>query len=56
MRYATGVRISQLLSINICDIDRESEMVKVMGKGGRIKTGGTRGRGQNNPKGNSIKK
>ena len=35
MMYATGVRISELLSINICDIDRESEMVKVMGKGGK---------------------
>ena len=35
MLYATGLRLSELLSINICDIDRKSEMVKVMGKGGK---------------------
>ena len=35
MLYATGIRLSELLSINICDIDRKSELVKVMGKGGK---------------------
>ncbi len=35
MLYATGLRLSELLSINICDIDRKSELVKVMGKGGK---------------------
>jgi len=35
MLYATGLRLSELLSINICDIDRKNESVKVMGKGGK---------------------
>ena len=35
MLYATGLRLSELLSINICDIDRKSELVKVLGKGGK---------------------
>ena len=35
MLYATGLRLSELLSINICDIDKKSELVKVMGKGGK---------------------
>ena len=35
MLYATGLRLSELLSINIYDIDRKNEMVKVMGKGGK---------------------
>ena len=35
MLYATGFRLSELLSINICDIDRKSKLVKVMGKGGK---------------------
>ena len=35
MLYATGLRLSELLSINICDIDRKSKLVKVMGKGGK---------------------
>jgi site-specific recombinase XerD len=35
MLYATGLRLSELLSTNICDIDRKSELVKVMGKGGK---------------------
>jgi len=35
MLYATGLRLSELLSINICDIDRKSELVKVMGKGSK---------------------
>ena len=33
--YSTGLRLSELLSINICDIDRKNEIVKVMGKGGK---------------------
>jgi len=33
--YSTGLRLSELISINICDIDSEKEMVKVMGKGGK---------------------
>ena len=35
MLYATGLRLSELLSINICDIDNKSKLVKVMGKGGK---------------------
>ena len=35
MLYATGLRLNELLSINICDIDRKSKLVKVMGKGGK---------------------
>ena len=35
MLYATGLRLSELLNINICDIDRKSGLVKVMGKGGK---------------------
>ncbi len=35
MLYATGFRLSELLSINICDIDNKSKLVKVMGKGGK---------------------
>ena len=33
--YATGFRLSEILSINICDIDLNNEMVKVMGKGNK---------------------
>ena len=33
MLYATGLRLSEILSINICDIDINNEMVKVVGKG-----------------------
>ena len=33
--YATGLRLSELLSLNICDVDKNTEMVKVMGKGGK---------------------
>ena len=33
--YATGLRLSELLSLNICDVDENTEMVKVMGKGGK---------------------
>ena len=35
MLYATGLRLSEILSINICDIDINNQMVKVMGKGGK---------------------
>ena len=35
MLYATGLRLSELLSINIRDIDNKSKLVKVMGKGGK---------------------
>jgi len=33
--YSTGLRLSELLNINICDINRNNENVKVMGKGGK---------------------
>ena len=33
--YATGLRLAELLSLNICDVDKSTEMVKVMGKGGK---------------------
>ena len=33
--YATGLRLAELLSLNICDVDKNTEMVKVMGKGGK---------------------
>lgn len=33
--YATGLRLTELLSLNICDVDKSTEMVKVMGKGGK---------------------
>ena len=35
MLYATGLRLNEILSVNICDIDINNEMVKVMGKGGK---------------------
>lgn len=35
MLYATGLRLSEILSINISDIDINNQMVKVMGKGGK---------------------
>ena len=35
--YATGVRVSELCGINIEDIDFEDEMIKVRGKGGKIR-------------------
>ena len=30
--YATGLRLAELLSLNICDVDKNTEMIKVMGK------------------------
>jgi integrase/recombinase XerC len=33
--YSTGVRISELVSLKIEDIDRTAKMVKVLGKGGK---------------------
>ena len=33
--YSTGFRLSEVLGLNICDIDSANEMVKVMGKGGK---------------------
>ena len=33
--YSTGLRLSELISINICDIDKEKESVKVLGKGNK---------------------
>jgi len=35
--YATGVRVSELCSINIEDIDCEDHTIKVRGKGGKIR-------------------
>lgn len=35
--YASGVRVSELCGINIEDIDFEDEMIKVRGKGGKIR-------------------
>jgi len=35
--YATGVRVSELCTINIEDIDFEDETIKVHGKGGKIR-------------------
>jgi site-specific recombinase XerD len=36
--YATGVRVSELCSINIEDIDFEDHIIKIRGKGGKIRT------------------
>ncbi|WP_048150780.1 site-specific tyrosine recombinase/integron integrase [Methanolacinia paynteri] len=36
--YATGVRVSELCSINIEDIDFEDRVIRVKGKGGKIRT------------------
>ena len=36
--YATGVRVSELCSIKIEDIDFEDHIIKVKGKGGKIRT------------------
>ena len=36
--YATGVRVSELCSINIEDIDFEDRIIRVKGKGGKIRT------------------
>ena len=33
--YSTGLRLTELLNINISDIDRDDKSVKVMGKGGK---------------------
>jgi len=33
--YATGLRLNELLSLNICDVDEHEAMVKVMGKGSK---------------------
>jgi tyrosine recombinase XerC len=33
--YSTGIRVSELVAMNLSDIDREAGMVKVMGKGGK---------------------
>lgn len=35
--YATGVRVSELCSINVEDIDIDDQMIKVRGKGGKIR-------------------
>jgi site-specific recombinase XerD len=37
--YATGVRVSELSSVNIEDIDFEGHIIKIHGKGGKIRTG-----------------
>jgi site-specific recombinase XerD len=36
--YATGVRVSELCSMNIEDIDFEDHTIKIQGKGGKIRT------------------
>ena len=33
--YSTGLRLSELISINICDIDEKKQSVKVLGKGNK---------------------
>ena len=33
--YSTGLRLSELLGINICDIDEKKQSVKVLGKGSK---------------------
>ena len=33
--YSTGLRLSELLAINICDIDEKKQSVKVLGKGSK---------------------
>ena len=33
--YSTGLRLSELLGINICDIDEKKQSVKVLGKGNK---------------------
>ena len=33
--YSTGLRLSELLGINICDVDEEKQSVKVSGKGNK---------------------
>ncbi|PKL60906.1 MAG: integrase, partial [Methanomicrobiales archaeon HGW-Methanomicrobiales-4] len=35
--YATGVRVSELCSINVEDIDIDDQMIRVKGKGGKIR-------------------
>jgi len=35
MLYATGLRLSEILSINISDIDINNQMIKIMGKRGK---------------------
>ncbi|MDD1728620.1 MAG: tyrosine-type recombinase/integrase, partial [Methanospirillum sp.] len=35
--YATGVRVSELCSINVEDIDSDDRMIRVKGKGGKIR-------------------
>lgn len=35
--YATGVRVSELCSINVEDIDLDDQMIRVKGKGGKIR-------------------
>jgi len=35
--YATGVRVSELCSINVEDIDIDDQMIRVRGKGGKIR-------------------
>jgi integrase/recombinase XerC len=36
--YATGVRVSELCSMNIEDIDFEEQTIRIKGKGGKIRT------------------
>ena len=35
--YATGVRVSELCSMNVEDIDTDDQMIRVRGKGGKIR-------------------
>lgn len=36
--YATGLRVSELCSVKLSDIDRENRLIRVMGKGGKERT------------------
>ena len=35
--YATGVRVSELCTMNVEDVDFDDQMIKVLGKGGKIR-------------------
>lgn len=35
--YATGVRVSELCTMNVEDVDFDDQMIRVMGKGGKVR-------------------